>query len=108
MDESQSGFKIAGRNINNLRYVDDITLMEESKEELKSFLIKVKDENEKNWLKTQHSINEDHDILLYHFMVNTRGKNGNSNRLFSWAPKSLWVMTAAMKMKDTYSLEEKL
>ena len=56
-DESQAGIKIAGRNINNLRYTDDTTLMAESKEELKSLLTKVKEKNEKNWLKTQHSKN---------------------------------------------------
>ena len=56
-DEAQAGIKIAGRNINNLRYADDTTLMAESKEELKSLLMKVKEESEKNWLKTQHSKN---------------------------------------------------
>ena len=55
--EAQSGIKIAGRNINNHRYADDITLMAENKEELKSLLMKVKEESEKNWLKTQHSEN---------------------------------------------------
>ena len=55
MDEAQAEIKIAGRNINNLRYEDDTTLMAESEEELKSFLMKVKEENEKSWLKTQHS-----------------------------------------------------
>ena len=57
LDESQAGIKIAGRNINNLRYADDTTVMAESKEELKSLLMKVKEESEKNWLKTQHSEN---------------------------------------------------
>ena len=69
-DEAQAGIKIAGRNINNLRYTDDITLIAESKEELKSFLMKVKEESEKNWLKTQHSKNEDHGIWSHHFMTN--------------------------------------
>ena len=55
LDEAQAGIKIAGRNINNLKYADDTTLMAESKENLKSLLMKVKDESEKNWLKTQHS-----------------------------------------------------
>jgi len=55
--EAQSGIKIAGRNINNHRYADDITLMAENKEELKSLLMKVKEESEKNWLKAQHSEN---------------------------------------------------
>ena len=57
LDEAQAGIKIAGRNISNLRYADDTTLMAESKEELKSFLMKVKEESEKSWLKTQHSKN---------------------------------------------------
>ena len=57
LDEAQAGFKIAGRNINNLRYADDTTLMAESEEEIKSLLMKVKEESEKTWLKTQHSKN---------------------------------------------------
>ena len=57
LDETQAGIKIAGRNNNNLRYADDTTLMAESKEELKGLLMKVKEESEKNWLKTQHSEN---------------------------------------------------
>ena len=55
LDEAQAGIKITGRNINNLRYADDTTLMAESEEELKSLLLKVKEESEKNWLKTQYS-----------------------------------------------------
>ena len=55
LDEAQAGIKIARRNINNLRYADDITLMAEAEEELKSFLMKVNEESEKSWLKTQHS-----------------------------------------------------
>ena len=57
LEEAQAGIKIAGRNINNLRYADDTTLMVEIKEELMSLLTKVKEENEKSWLKTQHSEN---------------------------------------------------
>ena len=57
LDESEAGIKIAGRNINNLRYAEDTTLMEESEEELKSLLLKVREESEKNWLKTSHSEN---------------------------------------------------
>ena len=57
LDEAQAGIKITGRNINNLRYADDTTLVAESEEELKSLLMKVKEESEKNWLKTQHSEN---------------------------------------------------
>ena len=76
MDESQAGLKIAGRNTNNLRYADDTTLLTESEEELKSLLMKVKEESEKSWLKTQHSNNEDqekkedHGVQSYHFMAN--------------------------------------
>ena len=79
LEETQAGIKIAGRNIynlniNNLRYADDTTFMAESEEELKSLLMKVKKESEKNWLKTQHSKNEDHGIQSHHLMANRRGK----------------------------------
>ena len=107
LDETQAGIKIAGRNINNLRYGDDTTLMAESEEELKSLLMKVKEESEKVDLK-QHSENEDHGIWSHHFMGNRWGNSGNSIRLYFWAPKSLQIVTAAMKLKDAYSLEGKL
>ena len=68
LEEAQAGIKIAGRNINNLRYADDTTLMAESKEELKSFLMKVKGESGKSWLKAQHSENKDHGMRSHHFM----------------------------------------
>ena len=74
LDDSQAGTKIAGRSINNLRYVDDTTLMAESKEELKSLLMKLKEESRKKYLKTKHSKNEDHGIWFHHFMVNRWGK----------------------------------
>ena len=80
LSEAQAGIKIAGRNINNLRYADDTTLMAESEEEVKSLLMKVKG-RVKSWLKTQHSENEDHGIWSLHFMVNRWGNNGNSDRL---------------------------
>ena len=73
--------KIAGRNINNLRYAEDTTLMAESEEELKSLLMKVKVESE-IWLKAQHSENEDHGIWSHHFMANRWGNSGNSVRLY--------------------------
>ena len=76
-------------------------------EELKSLLMKVKEESEKADLK-QHSKNKDHGIRPHHFMANRWENNGNSERLFSWAPKSLWMVTEAMKSKDACSLEEKL
>ena len=70
--------------------------------------MKVKEESGKSWLKAQHSENTNHGIQSHHFMANRRGNNGNSDRLFSWAPKSLQMMTAIMKLKDTCSLEDKL
>ena len=69
LDESQAGIKVASRNINNLRYADDTTLMAESEEELKSLLMNVKEQSEKAGLK-QHSKNEGHGIQSYHFMAN--------------------------------------
>ena len=104
----QAGIKIAGRNTDNLRYGDDTTLKAESKEEVKSLLMKVKEETEKSWLKTQYSKGEDYGILSHHFMANRWRNNGNSETLFSWASKSLQIVTVAMKLKDTCSLEEKL
>ena len=70
--------------------------------------MKVKDESGKSWLKTQHSKNEDHNISSHGFMANRWGNIGNSDRLFLWAPKSLQMVTAAMKLKDACSLEGKL
>ena len=80
LDETQAGIKIAGRNISNFRSADDTTLMAESKEELKSLLMKVKEESEKSWLKTQHSENEDNGIWPHHLMANRWGNYGNSER----------------------------
>ena len=82
LDEAQAGTKIARRHINSIRYADSITLMAESKEELNSLLMKVKEESEKGWLKTQHSKNKDHGIQSHHFMANRWGNNGNSVRLY--------------------------
>ena len=82
LDEAQAGIKIAERNITNLKYADDTTLMPESEEELKSLLLKVKEESEKSWLKTQHSKNEDHGIWSHHFVANRWGNSGNSDRLY--------------------------
>ena len=70
LEETQAGIKIAGRNISNLRYADDTTLMAESEEELKSLLMKVKEESGKCWLKAEHSESEDHGIQSHHFMGN--------------------------------------
>ena len=107
LDEAQAGIKIARRNINNLRYADDTTLMAESEEELKNLLMKVKEESEKSGLKTQHSENKVHGIQSHHFMANRWRNSSNSGRLFSWAPKSMQIVTEAMKSKDACSLEEK-
>ena len=81
LEEAQAGSKIAGRNINSLRYADDTTLMAESEEELKSLLMKVRGER-KSWLKAQYSENEDHGIQSHHFTANRWGNSGNSVRLY--------------------------
>ena len=81
LEEAQAGIKIAGRNINNLRYADDTTLMAESEEELKSLLMKVKEESEKVGL-AQHSENEDHGIWSHHFMGSRWGNSGSSVRFY--------------------------
>ena len=106
LDEAQTGIKIAGRNIYNLRYADDTTLMAESEEELKSLLMKVKGENGK--VKTQHSENLDHSICFHHVMTNRWGSNGNSDRLHFLGLQKPLHITATMKLKDVCSLEEKL
>ena len=105
LDEAQAGIKIAGRNINNLKYADDTTLMAESKEEGKNLLMKVKEESEKVGLMLNILKKEDYGIQSHHFMAKIWG---NSERVYFWeAPKSLQMVTAAMKLKDAYSLEEK-
>ena len=100
LDEAQAGIKIAERDINNLRYVDDTTLVAESKEELKSLLMKVKEKSEKVGLKLNiQKLRSWH--LVPSLMANRWGNNGNSDRLyFGGAPKSLQMVTAAMKLKD--------
>ena len=108
MDEAQAGIKIAGRNINNLRYADGTTLVAASEEELKSLLMKVKEESEKAGLKFSIQKTLDHGIWSHHFMGNRWGNSGNCQTLFFWAPKSLQMVNAAMKLKDAYSLEGKL
>ena len=105
---AQAGIKIAGRNINNLRYADDTTLMAESKEELKSLLMKVKEETEKAGLKLNTQKNEDQGIW-FHYLWQIDGKQWKQRQtFFSWVPESLQMVTAAMKLKDACSLEEKL
>ena len=107
LKETQAGIKIARRNINNLRYADDTTLMAESEEELKSLLTKVKEESEKVGLK----LNIQKMKIMASGPITSWERWGNSRKcqtLIFGAPKSLQMVTAAMKLKDTYSLEEKL
>ena len=104
LEETQAGIKIAGRNINNLRYAYDTTLMAESEEELKSLLMKVKVESEKVDLK----------VNIQKTKIMASGPNtsweidGETSFFFGGVPKSLQMVIAAMKLKDAYSLEGKL
>ena len=109
LNETQAGIKIAGRNIKNLRYADDTTLMAESEEELKSHLIKVKEESEKVGLK----LNIQKTKIMASGPITSWEIDGEtvetvSGFVLEGAPKSLQMVTAAMKLKDAYSLEEKL
>ena len=108
LEEAQAGIKIARRNINHLRYADDTTLMAESEEELKSLLMKVKEESEKVGLK----LNIQKTKIMASCPVTSWEVDGKTVETVSdfifWAPKSLQMVTAAMKLKDAYSLEEKL
>ena len=108
LDEAQAGIKIARRNINNLRYADDTTLVAESKEELKSFLIKVKEESGKVGLK----LNIQKTKIMASSPITSWQIDGKQwkqcQTLFWGAPKSVQMVTAAMKLKDTYCLKEKL
>ena len=90
LDEAQVGIKIAGRNINNLRHVDDTTLMAESEEELKSLLMKVKEESEKVGLKFNIQKNKDHGIWSHHYMANSWGNNGSEERLYFLGLQNHW------------------
>ena len=108
LEETQAGNRIAGRNINNLGYADDTTLMAESEEELKSLLMKVKVASEKVGLKLNIQKRRS-----WHPVPSLHGKQMRKQwkrcqTVFFWAPKSLQMVTAAMKLKDTYSLEGKL
>ena len=108
LDEAQDGIKIAGRNINNLRYADDTTLMAES-EELKSLLMKLKDESENVGLK--FNIQKTKIMALGNitsWQIDGETVEAVSDFIFGGAPKSLQMVTAAMKLKDACSLEEKL
>ena len=108
LEEALAGIKIARRNINNLRYADDTTLMAESEEELKSLLMKVKEESEKVGLKLniqKTKIMASGPIISW--QIDGEIVETVTNLIF-WAPKSLQMVIAAMKLKDTYSLEGKL
>ena len=103
LKEAQAGIKIARRNINNLRYADDTSLMAESEEELKSLLMKVKVESEKVGLK----LNIQKTKIMASGPITSMDGETVSDFIF-WVPKSLQMVTAAMKLKDAYSLEGKL
>ena len=108
LEEAQAGFRVAGRNINNLRYADDTILMAESEEELKSLLMKVKEESEKAGLK----LNIQKTKVMASDPITSWQIDGKKQKqwqiLFSWAWKSLQMVTVAMKSKDACTLEEKL
>ena len=108
LDEAQDGIKIAGRNINNLRYADTISLMAENEEELKSLLMKVKEQSENvgltlNIQKTKIMAS----CPITSWQIDGEAMETETDFIF-WAPKSLQMVTAAMKLKDTWSLEGKL
>ena len=109
LDEAQAGIKIAGRNNNNLRYADDTTLMAEGKEELKSLLMKVKEESEKVGLKLNIQKTK---IMatgpITSWQIDGETMETVTDFIFWGAPKSLQMVTTVMKLKDTCSLEEKL
>ena len=106
LEEAQAGIKIARRNISNIRYADDTTLMAESEEELKSLLMKVKEEREKVGLK----LNFQKTKIMASDPITSWEIDGETVETVSdfifWALKSLQMVTAAMKLKDTYSLEQ--
>ena len=107
LEEAQAGIKIAGRNINNLRYADDTTLKAESEEKLKSLLMKVKEESKKVVLKL--NIQKTKTVAsspITSWQID--GEAVETVTLFFWAPNSLQMVIAAMKLKDAYSLEGKL
>ena len=109
LEDTEAGIKISGRNINNLRYTDDTTLMAESEEELKSILMKVKEESEKVGLK----LNIQKTKIMASGPITSCKVDGEtvetvSDFIFFWVPKSLQMVIATMKLKDAYSLEGKL
>ena len=108
MNDVQDGIKIAGRNINNLRYADNTTLMAESKEELKTLLMKVKEESEKAGLNLDiQKTNIMTSGPITSWQIDGETMETLTDFIF-WVPKSLQMVTSAMKLKDARSLEEKL
>ena len=105
LQEAQAGIKIARRNINNLRYADDTTLMVETEEELKSLLMKVKEDSEKVGLKLNIQKTK---IMAFGPITSWEIDGETVSDFIFWASKSLQMVTAAMKLKDAYSLEGKL
>ena len=108
LEEAQAGIKTAGRNVNDLRYADDTTLMAESEEELKSLLMKVEEESEKAGLKLNIQKTK---VMAFSPIASWQidGETVETVADYFWgAPKSLQIVTAAMKLKDDYSLEGKL
>ena len=105
LEEAQAGIKIVGRNINNLRYADDTTLMAECEEELKSLLMKVKEESEKVGLKLNIQKTK---IMAISPITSWKIDGETVSDFIFGAPKSLQVVTTTMKLKDAYSLEENL
>ena len=105
LDEAQAGIKIARRNINNLRYADDTTLKAESGEDLKSLLMKVKEESEKVGLKLNIQKTK---IMASGPIISWQIDGETVTDFIFWAPKSLPMVISAIKLKDTYSLEGKL
>ena len=109
LEEVQAGIKIAGRKINNLRYADDTTLMAESEEELKSLLMKVKEESGKVGLKLNIQKTKIMEFVpITSWEIDRETVETMSDFIFGGSPKSLQIAIAAMKLKDAYSLEEKL
>ena len=108
LEETKAGIKIARRNINNLRYADDTTVMAESEEELKSLLMKVKEESEKVGLKLNiQKMKIMASSPIASWQIDGETVETVSDFIF-WAPKSLQMVIAAMQLKEAYSLEEKL
>ena len=116
LDEAQAGIKIARRNTKNLRYADDTTLMAENEEKVKSLLMKVKEESEKTGLKLsiqKMKIMASGPITSWHQVPSLHGKYMGKQwkqwqTLFSWTPTTLWMVNAAIKLKNSCFLKEKL